>query len=677
MAMRYSFASGQDDMKKLLITGGAGNVARLLRRHLSPQFEAVRIYDLVAPGDLSANEEAVVGDLNDLSALQAAMAGMDGIVHLAGYPREAPFDHILDANIKGVWNMYEAARRAGITRVVNGSTTHTVGFYPRDATIGPDAPVRPDSRYGLSKVFGEATGQLYADKHGIKSLQIRIGFAGERPNHARSLLIWVSARDLAQLCMIGLAHPDIHNTIVYGISDNPTCAWYDNRNAVRLGYRPQDRASDFYDEAMAAEALIEHPYPSLYFQGDGFAAIEYAGEKVPAKITAPIKRPDPLRIVDLRVTPIAFRDPPLLNQAGVHEPFALRSVIEVETADGRIGLGESYGDLDALGALAKIAPALKGLSPFDLNGLTRAVYGVFGGDPAETFSPKGDKRRASALAAFEVPFLDLQGQVAGRPLHDILGGKCRERVPYSAYLFYKFGHHKDRPDLAPDPWGEGVTHEQIVAQARRMIDAYGFGSIKLKAGVFAPEFEIETLRHLKRAFPGHPLRIDPNGGWSVATTKRLMPQLEGLLEYLEDPVPTLAETGEVATFAAMPLATNMVTVAFGHIPETLRLKAVQVVLSDHHYWGGLRATQQLAQMGRVHGFGISMHSNSHMGISLAAMTHVGATIPNLAYAADTHYRSAGAPKAPPAPQIVCTRRPSAIAAHSRSGVAGMSTWRMR
>ncbi len=172
-----------------------------------------------------------------------------------------------------------------------------------------------------------------------------------------------------------------------------------------------------------------------------------------------------------------------------------------------------------------------------------------------------------------------------------------------------------------------------------MREEYGFGSIKLKGGVFEPDFEIQTLRALRRAFPDAPLRIDPNGGWSVETTRRVMPQLAepGLLEYLEDPCGTLEEMGEVASFAPMPLATNMVTVAFGHIPKSVRLNSVQVILSDHHYWGGLRATQHLAHIGRTFGLGISMHSNSHLGISLAAMTHVGATIPNLAYACDTHY----------------------------------------
>ena len=339
------------------------------------------------------------------------------------------------------------------------------------------------------------------------------------------------------------------------------------------------------------------------------------------------------RIADVRVTPIAFRDPPLLNVGGVHEPWALRSVIEVETESGVVGLGESYGDDATLAELARVAPGLVDLDPFDVNGLMRVVHGA---DPAAPF-PLAGKALATVLGAFEVGFLDLQGQLAGRPVCEMLGGRVRDRVSFSAYLFYKFARHHDDPGYPTDDWGEALTHEAVVRQARRMVEDYGFGSIKLKGGVFEPGFEIETLRQLRRAFPGHPLRIDPNGGWSVATTRRLMPELVGLLEYLEDPVGSLAEMAEVATFSPMPLATNMVTVAFGHLPETVRLGAVQVVLADHHYWGGLRATQHLAQFGRVFGLGISMHSNSHLGISLAAMTHVGAATPNLAYACDTHY----------------------------------------
>ena len=347
------------------------------------------------------------------------------------------------------------------------------------------------------------------------------------------------------------------------------------------------------------------------------------------------------RIAEIRITPIAFRDPPLLNVSGVHQPWALRSIIEVETASGRIGLGESYGEADTLADLNRIAPELIGLDPFALNALTQVVYRCIGNNPdiGAPYPPAGDKARASALGAFEVAFWDLQGQITGRPVYELLGGAVRSHVSYSTYLFYKYATHHADPGYATDRWGEALTPLQLVAQAQRMVDQYGFGSIKLKAGVFEPELEIAGLRALRAAFPKHPLRIDPNGGWSVATTRRLMPALSepGLLEYLEDPVGSLEEMAEVATFATMPLATNMVTIAFGHLPRSVALNAVQVVLSDHHYWGGLRASQQLAAMGRVFGLGISMHSNSHLGISLAAMTHLGVTLPNLSYACDTHY----------------------------------------
>ncbi len=226
---------------------------------------------------------------------------------------------------------------------------------------------------------------------------------------------------------------------------------------------------------------------------------------------------------------------------------------------------------------------------------------------------------------------------AGRPLYEILGGAVRDRVPYSAYLFYKFERHRDDPGYPADDWGEVSRTTRWSAKRAEWWTSSASVRSSSRPASSSRISRSRSLRKLRQTFPDHPLRIDPNGGWSVETTRRIMPRLEGLLEYLEDPTNSLGEMAEVATFAPMPLATNMVTIAFGHIPETVRLNAVQVVLSDHHYWGGLRATQQLAHIGRVFGLGISMHSNSHLGISLAAMTHVAATIPNLAYACDTHY----------------------------------------
>jgi len=272
-------------IRNLLITGGAGNIGRKLRHELGARFTRIRIIDAVAPAALAANEEAVQADISDIAAVERAMEGMDAVIHMAGVVREAPFEAILQANVVGTWNVYEAARRQGVGRVVFGSSNHAVGFYPRHQRLDESVLPRPDGRYGLSKCWGEAVGALYADKYGIRSMHVRIGNAADIPGNARTLKIWISGRDLAQLCLIGLEHPDIHNTIVYGVSDNAG-GWYDNAVARRLGYRPQDHAEAYTQEAMAGEAELTHEPPALYFQGGGFCSLEYAGAPVPP--TAPL-----------------------------------------------------------------------------------------------------------------------------------------------------------------------------------------------------------------------------------------------------------------------------------------------------------------------------------------------------------------------------------------------------
>ena len=350
----------------------------------------------------------------------------------------------------------------------------------------------------------------------------------------------------------------------------------------------------------------------------------------------------------VRITPIAFRDPPLLNAAGIHEPWALRAVIEIETASGLVGINETYGDLPMLQALAKAAPALQGLSPWALNEMESRVAALVTPPvqaPSEFLTQQVSlapgthvsKTVAKVVSAFEVAMLDLQGQLAQAPVVDLLGGAARDRVPYSAYLFFKPAEHIDRP-YAPDPWGEALTPEQLVAQAQRMIDQYGFQSIKLKAGALPPEQEAAGMLALARAFPGTPLRIDPNANWSVATSLKIVEQLHGVLEYYEDPAPGLDGMAAVARACDVPLATNMVVTDFAEFRRNTELGCpVRIVLSDHHYWGGLRATQRLSTLCRTFDLGLSMHSNSHLGISLMAMTHLCASVPQLTYACDTHY----------------------------------------
>ena len=350
----------------------------------------------------------------------------------------------------------------------------------------------------------------------------------------------------------------------------------------------------------------------------------------------------------VRVTPIAFRDPPLLNAAGIHEPWALRSIIEIETDSGLVGINESYGDLPMLDVLAKATPALTGLSPWSLNEMESRVRALVAPrEPAASeflgqqvsLAPgmHVSKNVAKVVSAFEVAMMDLQGQLANAPVVDLLGGAARDRVPYSAYLFYKYAEHIGQP-YAPDPWGEALKPEQLVAQARRMIDRYGFQSIKLKAGALPPEQEAAGILALAKAFPGTPLRIDPNANWTVETSLRIVQQLRGVLEYYEDPAPGLDGMAAVARECEVPLATNMVVTDFAEFRRNADMGCpVKIVLSDHHYWGGLRATQRLSTLCRTFDLGLSMHSNSHLGISLVAMTHLCASVPLLTYACDTHY----------------------------------------
>lgn len=348
-----------------------------------------------------------------------------------------------------------------------------------------------------------------------------------------------------------------------------------------------------------------------------------------------------IRITDVRITPIAFRDGPLLNAAGIHEPWALRAIVEFETSDGRVGISETYGDEPMLRVLAQAKALVLGLSPFDLNRMEDRVRAAIRPSPGAIefeLAPGSHtaKNAAKVTSTFEVAMLDLQGQLLGAPIVDLLGGAVRDAVPYSAYLFFKHAEHIGRP-YAADAWGEGISPAQIVAQAQRMIDLYGFQSIKLKGGVFEPAHEIACMRALRTAFPGLPLRLDPNANWSLETSIRAAPELDELLEYYEDPTPGLKGMAELARHTRLPLATNMVITTLDDFRKGAETGAVKVLLSDHHYWGGLRVTQTLARMCALWDLGMSMHSNSHLGISLMAMTHVAASIPNLTYACDTHY----------------------------------------
>ncbi|AZP17618.1 glucarate dehydratase [Streptomyces aquilus] len=353
-----------------------------------------------------------------------------------------------------------------------------------------------------------------------------------------------------------------------------------------------------------------------------------------------------LTIADVRLTPILVADPPLLNTQGVHQPYTPRLIVEVETAGGVVGFGETYGDTKYLELARPFARKLIGRQVSDLNGLFAVADEVAVADArvsgqVDVGGLRGvqtaDKLRLSVLSGFEVACLDALGRALGLPVHALLGGKVRDAVEYSAYLFYKWADHPAGVAAEKDDWGAALDPAGVVAQARLFKERYGFTSFKLKGGVFPPDEEIAAVRALAEAFPGHPLRLDPNGAWSVATSLKVAEELGDVLEYLEDPALGTAAMAEVAAGTEVPLATNMCVTTFAEIAEAFAKGAVQVVLSDHHYWGGLRNTQQLAAICRTFGVGVSMHSNTHLGISLAAMTQVAATVPDLHHACDSHY----------------------------------------
>ena len=265
-------------MKNVLITGAAGGIGTSLRKLLKGVYPNIRWSDIRKPDNLAADENFMAADLAKMADVEKIVAGVDGIVHLGGYSVEGPWDMILNANIIGCYNVFEAAYRAGVKRVVFASSNHAVGFYPREKKIGVDVTVHPDSRYGISKAFGESVGAFYADKHGLRVTCLRIGNFGEAPLDKRRLAIWLKPEDLVQLIRIGLEHPDIRFEIFYGASDN-AASWWDNSNARRLGYKPQGQAEAFREQAMAAQAKLPPDPVGDRFQGGPFCSDEYDADK--------------------------------------------------------------------------------------------------------------------------------------------------------------------------------------------------------------------------------------------------------------------------------------------------------------------------------------------------------------------------------------------------------------
>jgi len=335
-----------------------------------------------------------------------------------------------------------------------------------------------------------------------------------------------------------------------------------------------------------------------------------------------------MEISELEVIPVGHREPPLRNSWGVHSEVEARSIVRVHTSDGAVGVGETYGNDAQIERLRGASGVVEGMDAYDHKRMELRLQRGRGRGEAS----------GRAAGAIQTALLDLIGRETGQPVYDLLGGSVRQSVEFSAYLFYK--EADSDPDPAAITPGRVMSPEAMVEEARAFVDRHGFEVLKLKAGVLDPDEEIRTLELLDEEFPGAPLRIDPNGVWSVPTATRIARELEASdlnVEFLEDPVPTMNAHARLKQNTSLPVATNMYVTGFDDVAPAVTQDAVDVILSDHHYWGGPRATVELDRLARSLDLTLGMHSNSHLGVSMAAMAHVGAALPTMLHAADSHY----------------------------------------
>ena len=331
-----------------------------------------------------------------------------------------------------------------------------------------------------------------------------------------------------------------------------------------------------------------------------------------------------MKITDIRATPVTVPlEAPLRHANGAHWGRFVRTIIEVETDEGIIGLGEMGGGGEsAVAAFNGLKSYLVGHDPAQLERMRFLIA-----NPTASLY----NNRTQILAALEFACLDILGQKWGVPVHDILGGKIRDRVPFASYLFFRYANPRDGS-------GEVRTCEQLVEHALDLKKAYGFTSHKLKGGVFAPSYELECYRAVAKALPGDSFRFDPNGVWSTEQAIWFGQRIEDINnDYLEDPVFGMHGMRRTREKVRMPLATNTVVVGFEQLAANVLETAVDVILLDTTFWGGIRPCVKAAGVCEAFQLGVAVHSSGELGIQLATMLHLGAVLPNLSFSADAHY----------------------------------------
>jgi len=378
-------------------------------------------------------------------------------------------------------------------------------------------------------------------------------------------------------------------------------------------------------------------------QWTAFTTAALAGSSAmrPSAIRAAEDRRQPmaeLRIKQVKITPIALPDPPILAASGCHGPYFLRSIVEVTTDDGFVGVGETYGNLDIVKQLNEVREVVTGESAFAFRRFAKPLAGY----------------NTSVFAAIEMACLDIVGQATNRRVCELLGGPVRDEVEFAAYLFYRYAADDPRAlddkrlvdgrgtgDRALDAWGEVRSAETMTEMAAKFRDKWGFRVLKLKAGVLPPAEELKTLKLFHERFGDEvPLRIDPNARWRLETAIRAGRQIraDGVpLEYYEDPVAGQKGMAAVRTQTGLRLATNSCVSRWEHIAPAVVTKPIDVVLADIYWFGGISGVQALGRAAASLGWGVGCHSNNHAGITMAAMIHAGASTPEMTYALDTHY----------------------------------------
>ncbi len=332
----------------------------------------------------------------------------------------------------------------------------------------------------------------------------------------------------------------------------------------------------------------------------------------------------PLQIADLRATTVTVPlEAPLRHANGCHWGRFVRTIVEVETNDGRIGLGEMGGGGESAEAVFRaLRSDLLGHDPARIEELRFLIS-----NPTASLY----NNRTQVMAAIEFACLDLLGQAWGVPVSEILGGRLRDRVPFASYCFFRYGDPKTGA-------GEVRTVDQVVANARALKAKYGFTTHKVKAGVFHPDYELEVYRAVAHEFPKDRVRFDPNAVWSTEDAIRFGQAIEGLNnDYLEDPVFGLNGMRRTREKVRVPLATNTVVVNFEQLAANALDTAVDVILLDTTFWGGIRPCVKAAGVCETFQLGVAVHSSGELGIQLSTMLHLGAVIPNLSFAADAHY----------------------------------------